>query len=105
MPEKSTPVATPQIDDRRDRGGYHQLSRIEQDLAELQIGAVVYEHLDQIEDGLAYFRSLAVNSPQLLAADQFEAQWRAANLQADRSVRELRELAAEASAKLLEVRS
>jgi hypothetical protein len=92
-------------------GGYHPLSRIEQDLAELQIGAVVYEHLDQIEDGLvidglAYFRSVAVNSPQLrAAADQLEAQGRAADLQADRSVRELRELAAEASAKLFEVRS
>lgn len=85
------------------KGGFHPDSRAQQNLAEIQVGAAVYGHLDQTEDQLverllSWLYALFAAMPARLAEVQrWEQSWRAADQRADCSVLELRELAVETS--------
>lgn len=85
------------------KGGYRPQARLEQDLAEIQVGSAVYLQLDAHEDQLidsllAWLRGVFARMPSLQAQlDHWEKAWHAADRSADVSVRELGELAIQAN--------
>jgi hypothetical protein len=85
------------------KGGFRPLTRAIQDMGEIEVGVGVYGHLDAKEDTLVEMllrglRAFFAAAPQRLAElEQWEERWRAADRNADQSVLELRDLAAEAS--------
>lgn len=85
------------------KGGFRRAARVDQDLAEIQVGTVVYQQLDEREDQLVerllgWLRATFAQMPARLAdLERWEQSWRLADSNADRSVLELGDLAVEAS--------
>lgn len=85
------------------RGGFRKEARVDQGLAEIQVGVGVYEQLDVREDSLVeallkWARATFANAPARLAdLNGWEQRWRSADRDADQSVAELGDIAVEAS--------